>query len=47
MGDSDSSAQVASMLRLACQVAEGFFTQIAPCLEHVCAGGGGGVSVAF
>ena len=28
------------MLGLACQVVE-FSPQIAPCLEHVCAGGGG------
>ena len=34
------------MLGFACQVGEGVFPQIAPCLEHVCAGGGGG-SVAF
>ena len=25
----------------------GVFPSIAPCLEHVCAGGGGGGSVAF
>ena len=33
------------MLGLVCQVAKGVFSQIAPCLEHVCAGGGsvGGV----
>ena len=29
------------MLGFACQVGEGVFSQIAPCLEHVCAGGGG------
>ena len=28
------------MLGLACQVVERGFPQIAPCLEHVCAGGG-------
>ena len=33
------------MLGLACQVVEVFLPQIAPCLEHICAGGGG--SVAF
>ena len=27
------------MLGFACQVGEGVFPQIAPCLEHVCAGG--------
>ena len=37
---------VASVLGLACQVGEVVFPQIAPCLEHICAGGGGG-SVAF
>ena len=32
---------VASMLGSACQVVRGF-SAFAPCLEHVCAGGGGG-----
>ena len=36
---------VASMLGFACHVVRGV-PSIAPCLEHVCAGGGGG-SVAF
>ena len=31
--------QVASVLGFACQVDKGVFPQIAPCLEHVCAGG--------
>ena len=30
------------MLGFACQVGEGVFPKIAPYLEHVCAGGGGG-----
>ena len=33
------------MLGSTCQVVRGFST-FAPCLEHVCAGGGGGGSVA-
>ena len=32
---------VALVLGFACQIGEGIFPQIAPCLEHVCAGGGG------
>ena len=40
-----ASLLVASMLGLACHAVRGF-PSIAPCLEHVCAGGGGG-SVAF
>ena len=38
----DSLFLVASMLGFTCQVVRGFQT-FAPCLEHVCAGGGGGV----
>ena len=34
------------MLGFACQAVRGFPT-FAPCLEHVCAGGGGGGSVAI
>ena len=34
------------MLGFTCQAVRGFPT-FAPCLEHVCAGGGGGCSVAI
>ena len=37
------SLLVASVLGFACQVVRGF-TSFAPCLEHVCAGGGGSVA---
>ena len=37
----DSFSLVASMLGFACQVVRGF-SAFAPCLEHICAGGGGG-----
>ena len=37
----DSFSLVASMLGFACQVVRDF-SAFAPCLEHVCAGGGGG-----
>ena len=37
----DSFSLVASMLGFECQVVRGF-SVFAPCLEHVCAGGGGG-----
>ena len=36
----DSLYLVASMLGFACQVVRGF-SAFAPCLEHVCNGGGG------
>ena len=36
----DSFFLVASMLGFTCQVVRGF-QAFAPCLEHVCAGGGG------
>ena len=39
----DSFSLVASMLEFACQVVRGF-SAFAPCLEHVCAGGGGSVA---
>ena len=37
----DSFSLVASMLGYTCQVVRGF-SAFAPCLEHVCAGRGGG-----
>ena len=38
-----ASLLVTSMLGFTCQAVRGFPT-FAPCLEHVCAGGGGGCS---
>ena len=38
----DGFSVVASMLGCTCQVVRVFPT-FAPCLEHVCAGGGGGI----
>ena len=38
----DSFSLVASMLGFTCQAVKGFPT-FAPCLDHVCAVGGGGV----
>ena len=37
----DSFSLVAAMLGCTCQVVRGF-PAFAPCLEHICAGGGGG-----
>ena len=39
----DSFSLVASMLGFACQIVRGF-SAFVPCLEHVCAGGGGSVA---
>ena len=43
IGSLDSFSLVASMLGFACQVVRVVFPTFAPCLEHVCAGRGGGV----